>query len=845
MTTLGGTTALRKLLLLALLFSFADPARSQVRRPKAPKGPSSTHSSVSSDFAEAQQLVASGMLEQAAVAAKRGLELSPKSVTGLNLLGIIYHQQGHDADAVAVFKQALSLHPQSVDTLNNLATGYAAQNQAKLAEKMFRKSLRLQPANRTANYNLALLALTNNRPEEAISHLVRVSPPDVATRLSLVRAYLESGMIAKGLRTAEALSRDSANDPKIHFSLGVLLGSHRQYPPAVHELEVANAQEPGTFEILHDLAQGYLLVGRPLQAQQTLNEVLKLQPDSANTLYLLAQAAADQQQDVDALELLVRARKIAPTDTSILFLMARLSMKQSFFEDAIELLNEGLKIDPRRADFYAALGESYFTVGKVDKAMQEFKTLIALDPSPRSYAFMGLCYRHLGQYDAAKRYFNQGLNADPKNLPALFNLGFIAKKQLEYVQAENYLDRALHIDPNYADALFELGSLKMEQRKFDEAIPLLRRCSEVSPRPSGAYYKLALAERSAHQLEASQRDMNVFKTLSKNPQPGPYPLQHFFDYVERRSALSAQQKNETDLRQLQAEVQQHPDRPRSLHLLAEAYLKLNRTNDAIEVIKRLDDVSGGDFRTNLSVGVLLGQSRLYPEAIHYFQAAIEANPGSDEAKYNLADAYFQSGEYANALQSLLSVSSDGQKDSSYSALIGDVYARLGRMADAIQYLQQATVASPDNDQYCAWLALAYLRADRADGAQATVQDGLARIPDSGTLHWVAGVVAVAQGSVREAEAYFVKAQELMPTREIPFMSLGILYYEAGRIDDARQVLLRCMEMFPHGTIDAEKISRVLDAASQSGKSSKQPGQLSQEARREFYELTLGMADQDR
>lgn len=137
-------------------------------------------------------------------------------------------------------------------------------------------------------------------------------------------------------------------------------------------------------------------------------------------------------------------------------------------------MNEGLKIDPKRADFHAALGESYFTVGKVDKALQEFKTLISLDPSPRSYVFMGLCHRHLGQYDEAKHYLNLSLSADPNNLPALFNLGFIARKQGDYPQAERYLQRAVRLDKDYPDALFELASLKMDEKKYDEAVPLLR-----------------------------------------------------------------------------------------------------------------------------------------------------------------------------------------------------------------------------------------------------------------------------------------------------------------------------------------------------------------------------------
>ena len=45
---------------------------------------------------------------------------------------------------------------------------------------------------------------------------------------------------------------------QLHFTLGVLLGSEKQYKPAQLELERANALQPETFEILYNLGQTYL-----------------------------------------------------------------------------------------------------------------------------------------------------------------------------------------------------------------------------------------------------------------------------------------------------------------------------------------------------------------------------------------------------------------------------------------------------------------------------------------------------------------------------------------------------------------------------------------------------------
>src|SRR5260370_20943648 len=103
-----------------------------------------------------------------------------------------------------------------------------------------------------------------------------------------------------------------------------------------------------------------------------------------------------------------------------------------------------------------------------------------------------------------------------------------------------------------------MGGLKMEQKKYAESIPFLRRCARVNTKPAEAYYKLAIAERNLHQVEASQRDMKVFVTLSKNPQPGPYPLQNFFSYLNRSPRLTPRIPKRAPAHHREAGVNQPP-----------------------------------------------------------------------------------------------------------------------------------------------------------------------------------------------------------------------------------------------------------------------------------------------
>src|SRR3977135_3562968 len=268
---------------------------------------------------------------------------------------------------------------------------------------------------------------------------------------------------------ASELSTHNKDDVQLHFTLGVLLASEKQYRAAQLELEKANALKPETFEILYNLGQTYLRGGEYARAEQVLNRALKLKPDSPETLYLLAQVYADQTRAVDALDLLVRAHKLAPQNTDVIFLLARVSMSQNYFEDAIPLLESGLKIAPQRVDLHAALGESYFMSGKAERAIGEFKMLIQLDPSARSYAFMGLSDRHLGRFDEARKYFQDGLAQDPHNASCLFNMGYIEERQGNHPRAEELFQQALRSNPDFSEALLALANLRIANKRLDEA----------------------------------------------------------------------------------------------------------------------------------------------------------------------------------------------------------------------------------------------------------------------------------------------------------------------------------------------------------------------------------------
>ncbi|WP_348267791.1 tetratricopeptide repeat protein [Edaphobacter paludis] len=655
-----------------------------------------------------------------------------------------------------------------------------------------------------------------------------------------IREDLQSKRTAKALRLAAQLSAEKKDDVQLHLSLGVLLASEKQYKAAQLELEKADALQPGTFEILFDLGQAALGNYDNRNAELALSRALKLKPASPETEYLLAQVYTNESRPLDALDLLVRANKLAPENPDILYLMARISMSQKYYEDAMPLLEKAVQIAPARTDLREALGESYFRSGKINKSIEEFEKVIEIEPSARTYSFLGLSHAHLGRFDEAKQDFQHGLKLEPHNNFCQFQLGNIAKLQGDSTGAEAIFLRVLRSNPDYPDALLELANILIESKRFSEAAELLKRYVRVSSNPSAGYYKLAMVEKSLHQMAAAEQDLAQFQALSKDASIAAHPYDHLFDYLDNRAKLDPRAQVQQDLAALGEQIKLHPDQPELLYALAEAYLKAGKVDDARNTIARLEQERPGDSRTLTGDGVLLAQYGLYDDAIQHFQAALQVKPGADDVSFDLADAYFRRGRYSEALDAAMQVSEEGRKDESYLALLGDIYAHQGDNARAEEIYRDAIARNPDNDQDYLSLALLELHENNISEAKETLLKGQARIPGSGKIIWGLGLTSALEGNTATATRQLERAVEMLPEWPGSYSTLGVFYYQTGQIAKAKEVLDRFKNSNARGGLDINRIEAVLARTPEAPPIGDEP--LSNAKRAQLLQLALFLAD---
>jgi tetratricopeptide (TPR) repeat protein len=123
------------LLAFALAFAFSGMARA-------------------GDVEDAQKLLKAGEKQQALDKVNRALAANPKDPQARFLKGLIFTEQGKQADAIDIFTKLTQDYPSLPEPYNNLAVIYASQGQYDKARAALEQSIRTHPSYATAYENL-------------------------------------------------------------------------------------------------------------------------------------------------------------------------------------------------------------------------------------------------------------------------------------------------------------------------------------------------------------------------------------------------------------------------------------------------------------------------------------------------------------------------------------------------------------------------------------------------------------------------------------------------------------------------------------------------------------------
>jgi tetratricopeptide (TPR) repeat protein len=203
-------------------------------------------------------------LKGADSALHKAIELDENNADALLKLGQVQAAEGSVSQALATYQQSIQDHPREIAFYILAGEMYESQRDWNNAKAMYQKALEIQPDNPLASNNLAYVILDEGGNVDvalAMAQTARRGMPDSSNAAdTLGWAYFHKGvyksaidLFLESLRLNE--KRGAADDPAIHYHLGLAYEKTNQPAQARQQLERALKINPNDSEARKALSE--------------------------------------------------------------------------------------------------------------------------------------------------------------------------------------------------------------------------------------------------------------------------------------------------------------------------------------------------------------------------------------------------------------------------------------------------------------------------------------------------------------------------------------------------------------------------------------------------------------
>ncbi|MCA9223535.1 MAG: tetratricopeptide repeat protein [Planctomycetales bacterium] len=254
---------------------------------------------------QAAEMHRAGRLLEAGQIYHRVLAADPMASDAWNLVGVLAHQVGQSAEAIAHIGRAIQLRPDAADYHLNLASALMADGKPAEAEASCRRCLRIASPHVTAWNVLGNSLVAQSRHDEAFACFERVlqrQPDDAEALCNLGSLRFLRGELAE----AERLQRRAVElNPRLFqawSNLGAILRALGRRDEAVSCLQQALTLQPHSIEVLVNLGNVHHQQGDHVTALDYLQQALARDGEHAgawNALGVVLQELTEYAQAAD------------------------------------------------------------------------------------------------------------------------------------------------------------------------------------------------------------------------------------------------------------------------------------------------------------------------------------------------------------------------------------------------------------------------------------------------------------------------------------------------------------------------------------------------------------------
>jgi len=231
------------------------------------------------------------------------------------------------------------------------------------------------------------------------------------------------------------------------------------------------SKNPDAWMAHYNLAMLLVNRGRPDEVIAHLSEVLRLQPEDADTHYNLGVALEKQGRLKEAMDHFSEAVRLRPNYADAHYSMAVILADLGRYKEAISCYYKVLRANPNHGEAHNNLGVALFSLGQLDKAIGHYLTAIKLDPHfSKAHNNLGNALVQKRKLDEAIIQYHRALEIQTNYPEAHNNLGVALAQQGKMAEAIVQFQEALRLKPDYTQARTNLAyALELVKERRDES----------------------------------------------------------------------------------------------------------------------------------------------------------------------------------------------------------------------------------------------------------------------------------------------------------------------------------------------------------------------------------------
>ena len=543
---------------------------------------------------------------------------------------------------------------------------------------------------------------------------------------------------------------------------------------ALEEYRLAIDADPSSEFLTSGLAELYVKTGRIRDAVLEAQDIIKRDPNNIEARKLLGRIYLRSLGDMPgssngsdnvlklAIEQYEQIVKIEPDNVDDHLLLGRLYRLNNDLQKAENELKIAVKLDPDSEEAVTTLALLYTDEGDSAHALQVLSSIPDTGRSAKLYSALGATYEQRKDYKSAIDAYKHAIRLDRDNLDAIRGL---AENLLNDGQVDAALDQYKIIadaNPEDAQTYLRVSEIYRRQGKYDDALDSLKKAQTMVPDALEVPYNIAVVYQAQGRYdEATKLLLDLLKKTEK--------AENGYSQADRNN------------------------RAIFIERLGMVYRDQENYQAAVDTFRKMIPLGDDNARTGYQDVIdTYREAKQWPQATAAAKEAAQKLPNDRELRMVLDAQLADTGDPEKPLADVRSMLKGKPEDRDVYLRLAIMNTRLKRWSEAEEALDKAEQLSTkaEDKEYVYFLrGSTFEREKKYDQSEAEFRKILAINPqNSMTLNYLGYMNADRGVQLEESFNFISQAVKLEPTNGAYLDSLGWAYFKLGKYELAEETL---------------------------------------------------------